>query len=54
MRAKGLRCVELWLPDARTPAFAAEAHRPSLAIANRLHEADDQAFIHSVSAWPED
>ena len=34
MRAKGLRLVQMWLPDTSTPEFAAAAHRASLAIAN--------------------
>ena len=34
MRAKGLRLVQMWLPDTRTPEFAKQAHRASLAIAN--------------------
>jgi Protein of unknown function (DUF3018) len=29
MRAKGLRLVQMWLPDTRTPEFAADAHRQS-------------------------
>ena len=51
MRAQGLRPVTLWLPDTRTPEFAAEAHRASLAIANSPTEEEDQAFIDSVSWW---
>jgi hypothetical protein len=49
MRAKGLRLVQLWLPDTSTPEFAAAAHRASLAIANSPTEKDDQAFIDSIS-----
>jgi Protein of unknown function (DUF3018) len=51
MRAKGLRLVQMWLPDTRTPEFAAQAHKDSLAIANSPTEADDQAFIDSVQWW---
>lgn len=49
MRAKGLRPVQLWLPDTRTPEFAAEARRQSLAVANSPTEADDQAWIDAIS-----
>jgi hypothetical protein len=49
MRAKGLRPVQLWVPDTRTPEFAAEARRQSLAIANSPTEAEDQAFIDAIS-----
>ena len=51
MRAKGLRLVQMWLPDTRTPEFAAQAHKDSLAIANSPTEHDDQAFVDSVQWW---
>jgi hypothetical protein len=49
MRAKGYRSVQLWIPDTRSPEFAAEAHRQSLAVANSPAEDDDQAFIDAIS-----
>ena len=48
LRAKGLRLVQMWLPDTRTPEFAQLAHRASVAIANSPTEQDDQSFIDSV------
>jgi len=48
MRAKGLRLVQMWLPDTGTPEFAELAHRASVAIANSPTEQEDQAFIDSV------
>ena len=48
MRAKGLRLVQMWLPDTRTPEFAELAHRASLAAANSPTEQEDQAFIDSI------
>ena len=45
MRAKGLRLVQMWLPDTSTAEFAAQAHRDSLAIANSPAEKEDQAFL---------
>jgi hypothetical protein len=33
----------------RSPAFVAEAHRQSLAVATSAREADDQAFIDAIS-----
>jgi len=49
MRARGLRPVQIWVPDTRTEAFRAEAHRQSLAVARSAHEREDQAFIDAVS-----
>jgi hypothetical protein len=37
------------VPDTRTEAFRREAHRQSLIIARSEGEAEDQAFIDSVS-----
>lgn len=49
LRAQGLRPIQIWVPDTRSKAFAAEAHRQALAIARSEHEADDQAFVDSIS-----
>lgn len=54
MREKGYRQVSFWVPDVTTPEFAAEARRQSLLIANSPYEADDQAFIDSISIFNED
>jgi hypothetical protein len=49
LRAQGLRPIQIWIPDTRTPEFAKEAHRQSLAIARSRGEADDQAFIDAIT-----
>jgi hypothetical protein len=49
LRAQGLRPVQIWVPDVRTPQFAAEAHRQSAAIAATEQDADDQAFVNAIS-----
>jgi len=49
MRAQGLRRVELWVPDTRSPEFAKEARRQSRAIARSPQEKEDQAFVDAVS-----
>jgi hypothetical protein len=49
LRRQGLRPVQLWVPDVRSAAFKAEAHRQSLAVAQSSHADDDQAFIDSIS-----
>ena len=49
LRAQGLRPVQIWIPDTRSPEFAVEAHRQSLAVSRSRQEKDDQAFIDSVS-----
>lgn len=49
LRAQGLRPIQVWVPDVRSPLFRDEAHRQSLAVARSPHEAEDQAFIDAVS-----
>jgi len=49
LRRQGLRPIQIWVPDVRSPAFTAEAHRQSLSIAKSRRAADDQAFIDAIS-----
>ena len=51
LRSQGLRPIQIWVPDVRTPAFAAEAHRQSLAVAQSDSAREDQAFIDAVSEF---
>ena len=44
LRKQGLRPIQLWVPDTRSPDFAAEAHRQSLLVARSPHAEEDQAF----------
>lgn len=54
LRAQGLRPIQLWVPDVRAPGFAEEAHRQSRAVAASHGAADDQAFVDTVSLWPDE
>jgi len=49
LRRQGLRPIQIWVPDVRSRAFKAEAHRQSAAVAASTHEKKDQAFIDSIS-----
>lgn len=49
MRARGLRPIQIWVPDTRTASFRAEAHRQSLAVARSPRERVDQDFIDAIS-----
>jgi hypothetical protein len=51
LRRQGLRPIQIWVPDVRSPEFAREAHRQSLLIANSPQEKGDQAFVDSISVW---
>jgi hypothetical protein len=54
LRAQGMRPIQIWVPDVRSPEFAAEARRQSLLVAMSPEEADIHAFIDSVYDRPED
>lgn len=55
MREQGLRPVQVWVPDVRTEAFAAEARRQALTVARADEGSDDQEFVEAIStAWDEE
>jgi hypothetical protein len=54
MRRRGMKLVQIWVPDPKSPHFAAEARRQAQLIAVSPHEKEDQAFIDSVSEWKPD
>ena len=49
LRRQGLRPIQIWVPDVRTPGFAAEARRQSRAVAESAQAHDDQAFVDRIS-----
>lgn len=51
LRRRGLRPVQLWVPDTRSRTFAREAHRQSLAVAADSATQDDKAFVDAISEW---
>ena len=50
MRLRGYRPVQVWVPDVRSAAFAAEAHREALALADADRHSDDMEFVEAISA----
>jgi hypothetical protein len=49
LRGQGLRPIQVWVLDTRSPAFAAEAARQSRRIAASRYAVNDQAFIDAIS-----
>lgn len=49
LREQGLRPIQVWVPDTRSPGFAAEAHRQSLLVAASPQAEENQAFVDAVS-----
>jgi hypothetical protein len=50
LRAQGLRPIQIWVPDVRSPHFAEEAHRQSAIVAASGRADDDQAFIDAITS----
>jgi hypothetical protein len=49
LRAQGLRPIQIWVPDIRSPAFQRQAQNQSLIVAQSEQAREDQSFIDSVS-----
>lgn len=55
MRERGLRPLQVWVPDVRTATFAAEARRQAALVSEAGESSDDQDFIDAISArWDEE
>ena len=54
MRERGLRQIQMWVPDTRTEEFKREARRQALTVAAADRAGDDQDFIEEIAEdWPE-
>jgi hypothetical protein len=49
LREQGLRPVQIWVPDVRSPEFRRAAHLQSVAVAKSARAQEDQGFIDAVS-----
>ena len=55
MRARGLRPVQIWVPDVRSERFALEAERQAALVARADEQSHDQEFVEAVTApWDEE
>jgi hypothetical protein len=50
LRQRGLRPIQIWVPDVNAPEFVREAHRQSALVAASEQDLDDQAFVDAISA----
>ncbi|MGH6942705.1 MAG: antitoxin MazE family protein [Geminicoccaceae bacterium] len=54
MRAKGFRQIQLWVPDTRSPDFAAECRRQSLLVTAEPAERevmDELEALQDTEGW---
>lgn len=55
LRARGLRPIQIWVPDTRAPGFAEEARRQSrLVDADREEFEEMMRFIESHEEWDDE
>ena len=50
LRARGLRPIQIWVPDTRKPGFAEEARRQCLAANDPAHDKEIFDFMEAVLA----
>lgn len=50
LREQGLRPIQIWVPDVRSPGFKTQARDQCLAVVASAHAAEDQAFIDAITA----
>ena len=48
MRARGLRPLQVWVPDMRSVEFVDQAHAQSRAVSASPSEEEDQSFVDSI------
>lgn len=51
LRGKGLRPVQIWVPDTRTHGFASECRRQARLAARSAQEKPTLDFISEIADW---
>ena len=54
LRRRGLRPIQIWVPDVRSRSFAREARRQARLVAASRFEGEEQRFVDAVSEWSEE
>lgn len=53
LRQRGLRPIQIWVPDVRSAEFADQAHAQSALAANSPTAFEDQDFVDVISEFNE-
>ncbi|MBI3515842.1 MAG: antitoxin MazE family protein [Proteobacteria bacterium] len=53
-RREGLRRIQIWVPDVRSPTFKIEARRQARIVAAHASERATMDFIEASMDWRED
>ena len=54
LRRKGLRPVQIWVPDTRAAGFASECRRQARLAARSVQEQSTLNFIAEIADWDND
>jgi len=54
LRRAGFKTVQIWVPDVKSPGFAAECKRQSLIIKNDPAEMRDLELLAELGDWGEE
>lgn len=51
MKERGMRSIQIWIPDTRSQEIADEMRRQSTLVSRNQEESDVLEFLENVSAW---
>ena len=51
LRSRGLRPLQIWVPDVRSRTFLREARRQAQLVASSPFETDEQIYVDAISEW---
>ncbi|PTN33508.1 antitoxin MazE family protein [Desulfonatronum sp. SC1] len=51
MKERGMRSIQIWVPDTRTQEVADEMRRQSSLVSQSQEESEVLEFLENVSAW---
>jgi hypothetical protein len=54
LRRRGLRPIQIWVPDVRSRRFVREARRQARLVAGSRFEGEEQEFVDAISDWSEE
>jgi len=54
LRRRGLRPIQIWVPDVRSRSFVREARRQSRLVAESPFEREEQGLVDAISDWSEE
>ena len=54
LRRRGLRPIQIWVPDVRSRSFLREARQQARLVAESRFEREEQNFVDAIADWSEE